>query len=200
MSPVLLGAGHDIHRAKVLVLDYFTDANGTTPPNHVPNIRPAGVVYEDAVAGATIEGNRLSDNSGDRIVVINSGRANVIVRSRLTVQGGNFFGFVFRYQDATHYLIGGCDIGLNKVAIWQNNAGWTEIGGNANGSRVFNDGDIVDLEVRTQGSSIQVFINGLLGASTTSALFLTETRHGFYVDGNSWSTDGFYDNLQILAN
>lgn len=187
--------------ADFLVADDFIDLDSTTLPNHAPDKDTVGSGWTDADVGITIESNKASDNDVRGAAVIDAGDADVEIEATIVIQsGGNGFnGFVFRYQDSTHFFIGGLDNLLNKIVIWENDAGFSEKLGNANGSFPLSDGETHTLKITMNGTAIEIFINGGSEGSIVNSKFQTETEHGLYADAVGGGTDITWDNFRIGA-
>ena len=165
------------------VEDFFTDPNGTTPPNHIPDIDVIGGGWTDVIAGATIQSNRLSDGSAARQAVIDAGQFDVEVNSRITVSGGGASenGLTFRYQDASNYLWAGVDLLWQTTRIYRVVAGTpTEIGGAANFSESYANGQLIFARIVAVGTSISLYIDGIQKGTPTESNFQNETEHGIY--------------------
>jgi len=185
----------------VYFYDTFTDSDSTTLPNHTPNTDIAASGWTDVVAGITIESNKASDNDGSYISTCNPGLSDVILEADMVIQGGGsgFNGFVFRFQDSTHFIVAGMDVSLNKVTIWENNGGvWAERSGNGNGSGPsLAAGQSRTLKITVSGTSISVEVDGVEEATATLSIFQTETEHGLYNDAATGGTDATWDNFKI---
>jgi len=183
------------------VEDTFTDTDTTALAAHAPDVDSVGTGWADITAGITIESNKASDNDGARLSVIDAGAADITAQATMVIQGGGngFNGLSVRYQDTTHFIIGGCDVVNDVVTIWTNNGGvWTEIGGNVNGSFNFTAGETRIVKVVTSGTTIQVYIGGTLEATGTTALFQSATKHGLYNDCAAGGTDATWDDFSIV--
>jgi hypothetical protein len=190
-----LVGGQDNPYATYLVYDTFTDANATALASHTPNKDNVGSGWTDVTAGITIESNKASDNQGDRKSVIDAGEADVTIEATVTLNA-KYGGFLFRYQDSTHYHVAGCNTVSNETAIWENNGGvWTKIGSNAD---TYSQGDVLALKLILSGQSIKFYVNDVLKVNITEASFETETEHGLYMDIDSAGADTLWDDFSII--
>lgn len=179
-----------------LLVDTFVGTEGTTPPNHLPDLNKSGNPWVDQTAGATIESNKLSDNQADRISYLNVGTADVRITCTLTINGNDFFGLLFRRAASDQFYIAGADIDNDATVVWINNAGWTQI---ASVAHTYVQGQVVNIEVILKGSSIKVIMDGVADVDITNSA-VNGTAHGIYVDGGTWSADGLWDNFIVHPN
>lgn len=178
-----------------LVLDNFADIDGTTLPNHTPDVDEVGSGWTDVIAGITIESNRASDNQGDRRAVIDSGAADVVMVCNMVISD-NGQGFIFRFQDSTHFFIAITNALSNASQVWINNAGFSNI---ASFAHVWNSGDAVEIRLTLSGDSIKVEYDDVEEIDIINSNFQTETEHGLYQDVSSPSVDGTWDAFSIRA-
>ena len=193
----VLGIGGPTDNA--LVRDTFTGADTTTLPNHTPDRNTTGNAWVDVTAGITIESNKASDNDGTVITRIDTGKGDVIIEVVMVIQGGGngFNGLLFRFQDATHYLIAGADALADVTAVWINNAGFTQL---ANPAHNYTAGETVNFKLVLKGSSIKLDVNGVNEVDITNTNFATATSHGLYNDNATGGADATWDNFVIYAN
>lgn len=192
--PVLFGRAIGSNRP--LVLDLFVDTEGTALASHTPDIDTVGTGWTEVVSGITIESNRASDNQADRQAVIDAGVADCRIRVDLVANSVNFTGIIFRYQNSTNFLIAGADTIFSRVAIWKNVAGvFTNLAGNT--TPAIPQGTAGTLDVRLLGSNIKLLWDGVEYLDITETTGQSETEHGLYEDGDTWSADATWDNFRI---
>lgn len=180
--------------ADYVVYDTFTDTNGVAIASHTPDKAPVGASWSSYVAGTTIESNKASDNSADRQAVIDSGISDCTITADMVLQGGNFFGVMFRSTDSNHFFIAGCDVAFDYTTVWLNNAGWSQL---AQVAHAYSNGDAVSIQVVLNGANIQVTCNGVLDVNINNATLQTATKHGLYSDGSAWGADGTWDDFAV---
>ena len=190
--------GRSVKRAAAgivtIISDAFTDTDGTTLPNHTPDICPSGSAWDNSKV--SIYSNQAKITAGNRqIVSIESGvydgtiscdisyagpRADTVAyRSGIRFRSGWFVGF----NDPTSYL---------RLYNPANSAisSWGTIGGT--------DGQMHHLSVVLNGDNIYVYFDNILRISANDSTNNTSTIVGFRV-GFDATDGGRVDNYLVTV-
>ena len=172
-----LGKSGGVVASPILILDQFTDTNGTALASHTiaPTNTPA-TSWTDVVGSWEIQSNKAKiggSGSGQNPVVVDAGAADVSVTATVTLGASGDIGIIVNYQDGSNYYLvrlftGAFDLllapGFGTVA----DSGETL----AAGTYTF--------KVVTNGDNIKVYKDGVLKIDYTTAgrSLKTETEHG----------------------
>jgi hypothetical protein len=162
-----------------LLLDHFSDANGTSLSAHTMDVGPGW-----ALSGTwTIQSNHAqcsaAGGAGWGLAYADAGVANATASVTL-VQAANGIGIVGRLQDSNNFFfayIGGSNA---TIVLWEMSAGSLVNRGSAATS--FQVGDV--LSIQASGTTITARQSGSASASVsyTSTDFQTATKWGLYDD------------------
>ncbi len=173
-----------------LVLDQFTDVNGTLLSAHTPDKAPVGSTWAFTHGTFDIQSNVCncaSLGSGIATAYINSNLANCSISATIKAKASNQ-GFVLRAIDGNNCIIAYFTTGACGLAKRQSGSA-SLIGSNIGISLTLNVEYAI--EVVLSGSTISLYIDGVLKYSRTSTYNQTETMHGLYSELTTTYVDDF---------
>lgn len=173
------------------LLDTFTDANGTALASHTMDTGAGWTVH-----GQTwqINSNRVSQTATDGQVGLATAQASesdltAYVTIRMAALTLAYPGLVFRFVDASNFWILRADAGSgeNQLNLYEVTAGSYTLRTTAPKTWAINTD--YELKVITSGTSIQVYLDGVLEDSYTSSAHQAGTRVGM----GSYTSNGTFD-------
>ena len=188
MSPLLLGAGKDVHKSRgdVLVLDTLTDTDGVNLTAHVPEKDTVGLGWQPYPTTYTIQGNKAAtpNQAGRQYNAIDAGQADLTMECDVTFPNpAKTIGLVGRLQSAQvcwFYVIHSSLV----AQIYKDNAGFTLMASSVGFVPV--PGTTYRFEVVLLGNSHSFYIDDILRVSVPNDAFLAaETEFGFWVNGGT---------------
>lgn len=169
----------------VIVKDTFTDADGTSLTNHIPDISPSGTAWSLVSAGWTINSNQVS---GGGYAMYDAGQSDNIAVSVDCIYG-SYSAILFRGSDSSNYYrarISSGGIGLFRFI----NGSYTSLG-----SYSFTPvaGTTYTIRVELNASNIVIKVNGTerINVTDSDTTLLNNTDHGFYMTTGSDTFDNF---------
>ncbi len=176
-----------------LILDQFTDTNGTALASHTiaPTNTPATswTVDVGTFDVTSNEGRCTAAVGFNAMAVVDAGVTDCTVTSK--IKAGSSGGVLVRYQDATHYWRIGFSTFSNPDSffITEYNAGNTTRAsttgvGNLSGSTFYT------LSIVLLGTSITATLDGGNSITYSSSLFQAATKHGVHGD-SAFTFDDF---------
>lgn len=176
----------------VLILDNFTDTNGTALESHTiaPTNTPAATwsVLIGAAGQLTISSNRVvsSGAAGNYTDVCDSGASDCTIKATVQCVGATAeAGIAFRVQDASNFWYATGYAGDGHSYLYKVSAGSTTNPTSSAGSMGVTSGVDFTLEVDLSGSSITVKVNGTTAYTFTDSSFSTATKHGLRSNSSS---------------
>lgn len=178
LNYVLLGSGAAA-ASPTLILDQFTDTNGTALSSHTiaPTNTPA--TSWTLVAGTwQIQSNKAkvtTASGGQDIAVVDAGMANVTVTVTIVVDAES--GIIANYQDSTHYFLARFTPAATNADLLINDGGISVL---ATSSIPIVGGNTYVAKVVTSGDNLKVYVDDVLAIDYTSVgrLFKTATKFG----------------------
>jgi hypothetical protein len=173
------GISDDFNRAN-------SDVLGMTTSGHVWELQYGGVGISNgqAYAPAGIWGSWA---------VVETSRADGRVQARMINGGGGTFGIVVRADTAGNALVIAPDVPNRILNVYQLRSGrmtlltWTHAPVDASST----------LAVELSGSTLRVFVNGVLSMTVTNTPNETATRHGIWFGSSTARADDFrFDSVQ----
>ena len=136
-----------------------------------------------ALAIGIVSGRAVGDGAaGDDGAYVETDRADVDISADVQCSEPGISYILLRYSAADALIIVGADnSAANNFAIWRNNAGWSLIGNWASDPGT----TVHQLRVVAKGSSIQLFVAGVLRISVTETFNQTETKHRCWLRATS---------------
>jgi len=198
LNTMLMGGDSDV---PPVILDTFTDTNGTQLTAHTPDISPSSWVNasigETPSTNALITANKAYLSVDNSAAVIESNQSDCVIEVDWTPGAGGTDrnSIIFRYQDASNMLFfnirdpnGDC-----QVVTFQ--AGVSTVVSNTLFS--WTGGVEYHIAVELSGSSIICKIDGTTVITTSNAFQTTITKHG--IGRNTGSNDHRFDNFKITV-
>ena len=186
----------------LLVSDTFTGATGTLLTAHAPDVNVGGapwsVTGETTGTGPTLSagGVGLTAGSGHVQATLLTGAADVRLGVDYRVGGSTqpVAGLVVRMTDANNYLL--LQFYQNTLRFYRRQAGAYTLLGSSAALGPVASGSTQRLEVRTAGSALTGWWNGMQVVQATDTVQQSATRHGlnWYPPYDPTAT---YDNLEI---
>lgn len=194
--------------SKTVLQDLFTGDNGDLLTAHTPDVAPAGSSWGatfstySTLPAITIQSNRAGVPNGAVAVgcsVIESGLADVSISGQFLIPVGDGVGgtgIIFRYTDATHYLI--AELSSNFTAtpntgtikLVRRNGTNTTLTTVSNVNLIHNT--LYPFQLILSGDSITLYVAGKT-ATATDTFQATATKHGISIirtPGGSGGVDG----------
>jgi hypothetical protein len=182
-----------------LILDQFTDANGTNLTAHAiaPTNTPAASWATVTGTGFTVQGNKAQPGGANTVDAADAGQANVTVSADLvfsnisTTDGG----LAVRLTDASNCWFPNLTAPAGNVELYENASGTVTL--RAQQAFTFANSTTYTLAAALSGSTITVSVNGTQQLSYGSATSnQTATKHGPHC-GGSGGTALTFDNFQV---
>lgn len=191
------------HLLKPLVLDTFTDTNGTALTSHTPDVDVVGGGWQ--VLGAGIWGissdNRLRNTNSDGlryVAAIETNKSDIFAEVILTTKssGNTSAGLNIRCSDETNQWRIYCQSSSSKFSIQENIAGSVTI--RVDVTKTFSAGTDYRITCAADGSTINAWVDDGSAISYSSATFnQTETEHGVLEYEDLSGSNPHYDNFAI---
>jgi hypothetical protein len=186
-----------------LVQDTFAGTAGTTLPSHQPDINLTGSAWTvnggSPTPRLTTTGVGLTaTGAGHMPTTINAGIADVKMGADYRVGSGPGMGaLVVRLTDANNFIV--LETYLNTLYFYKAEGGaWTVLASQPLPAALA-AGSTHRLEVRTRGTELEWWWDGVRLLQTSSTFQQTATRHG--LDWNSaYDATTVYDNFELALN
>jgi hypothetical protein len=181
----------------VLILDQFTDANGTALPSHA--IAPTNVPGTSWSVDHSNYWDIQSDEADSTAASAGSfgpawcdaGQADVTIACDLESVTADNYGIVGRLQDASNYWLGMVHSGDGTVRLYEVSAGTLVL----RSSYALTVTGKQTIQLVLSGTSLTLSVQGQSGsAGYTSSDFETNTKHGLYRNNNAGDR---WDNFQV---
>lgn len=182
-----------------VILDTFTDTNGTAIGDHIPDTAPVGSAWANLRSSGSIVNNRLQF-AEDGSAVIDAGISDCTITANVTAymlysnKYNRFAKILFRHNitNGTYWALTLRPgyLGLTKNAGTYY-AAETSISGIA-------DLDVVELKVVCNGTSIKGYVNNSFEVSVVDADYQTDTYVGVGCFRN-YLHQYYVDNFQVNA-
>jgi hypothetical protein len=183
-----------------VVLDNFTDTDGTSLDAHTPDTRPGSNMWTELVGNWQITSNRavIVTATNQAKATIDSGTADGVISASLLRNGGTNStqrdtAILFRYTDASNYW----HVGLNDVAdlfrIVQTTGGTQTV--RASQAWTLNPTQFHTVELTLDGDDMSATLDGGTAITYNSSQGNTSTVHGIY--GRDVSTGAAFEWFQV---
>lgn len=166
---------------QVFVQDFMYDADGTEIVDHNPDLAFQCGPWVAPAGTLEINGSRLSVTAGtpgfcQLVPATPDGTFSLRFRAQSLVPN-SFLAVVFRYVDATHFLLGAVRPSDGTVALYKNDGGYALV---LAGTSYTADTNEHELRVDAAGNSITMLLDGQVSLTTTLALFGGGTGAGIW--------------------
>jgi len=202
MSPLLLGAGADVHRSRggagPLVQDSFTDADSTALTAHAPDIDSVGGGWINPTGTWIITGNKAQLSAGVggvNGIYIDAGQANVVLTCLVNTGDAKYVGLMFRASAVTDCILTHFSIAEDRIQVFKDVLGVrTEI---ANVAFVCAPDTQYEMKVLLSALSVIIEIDGVEKVNISEAHNQSDTGVGLWQwDGNLWNS-ARWDDFQV---
>lgn len=174
--------------------DNFTRADSSSSLGTPSDAGAAWTVAGGSTWGISSNAAYVSTYSGDAYAVLSSGITNAVVQVTVpTFPAGTTPGLIFRYQDASNFMLLHCDNSATTMAIYKRSGGSYGSALATNAAIAFSAGDVLKVTVDGSGN-IACFQNGVSKVTLTDNSFSTQTSHGLRLGGASALT---FDDFSI---
>jgi glucose/arabinose dehydrogenase len=183
----------------LLVLDSFTGIIGTALTAHLPDVSQTGSAWtlNGGAPAPTLmtAGAGVTAGPGHLQVTIATGAADIVMGVDYHAGSGPGMGaLVFRLTDANNFLL--LETYLNALHVYRRQAGMWVFLASAPLPAMLTPGATHRLEVRTLGSAVEGWWDGVRLLQTTDVFQQTATRHGLAWN-SMYDATSTYGNLQI---
>lgn len=182
--------------AGYLIYDTLTDDNATDVADHTPEKAPDGSAWADIDGAAgmwTISSNAATcSGAGDMSVEIDSGAANVDI-VLTSVIAGKYFAIIARGDGTVlDYVMAQLQTAENIVQVAYHDGAYHAIANAA-----YSPDTATDFEFKTDGTALELLVDGASKVDTTSTHNQTDTYIGLY----GYTEDGTctVDGLTVTA-
>jgi hypothetical protein len=142
----------------------------------------------------------LGSSAGDRTVIQTGvSEADPLLKCDFAIANNTSIGFVFRYTDTTHfYLLDVSWNGSSNLAelYYRNGGAFTSVDGS---HAIGSSGTTFNAEARVRGTSIQLYVNGVLGQSWTDSTLSAAGNVGLR-NGQAGTGQRLADNFEAYDN
>lgn len=189
-----------VYERPLIAMDNFTGTTGYKLEHHICNgygpITPQ--LWNVTDDGWTIQTNKAGFDGGvaNQVAQIETFKSDIVLECDVTTSATStkYPGLAFRYQDSANFL----------NVILKDDANILLVQKMVNGTLSTLDSQALTIAATTtytvrvllQGTSIQVYVAGVLISNITDTTFQTQTRHGLYAQ-TTGVTDYLWDNFKI---
>lgn len=190
-------AGAPASGVTTVILDQFTDTNGTALASHTiapTNVPATSWSVAEGTPTVTIQTNKAqSTSSSDGILWLDSGVSDCTITCDVDPIANGNSGIYFRCTAANASWMARWQQGATmQLQIYERNPGYTL---RANTALAGADGEAYTMTIVLSGTSIAVTVNATT-VNYTSATNQAATKHGLYVGGANGAT---WDNFKVTV-
>lgn len=178
----MLGGGASVPSPSLLFSDLFNGVNTTPLQSHTPDIGENWTIVNGAWTINTNAARSTGSASAPLydFTIIDAGKADVAIRSNVSIIAAGFSGVIFRYTDSTHFWAALLNATTDTFQLYEYSAGFVL---RDSASIALSSGVPYQIDITCNGENITATLDGANEVTYTSSANQSATKHGMRADG-----------------